>query len=73
MFVGKYWWASGANAGDRYEGDWKDGIQSGNGNKSPSTPIPPTTTPPHPQSNKMFIIIIIIAVCGGFPFVVLYS
>ena len=56
MFVGKYFYADG----NRYEGDWKDGKQNGNGNKSHSTPYHPT----QPQSNKMFIIIIIIAVWG---------
>ena len=61
MFVGKHFYASGAYAGDRYEGDYKDGTCNGNGNKSHSTPYHPT----QPQSNKMFIIIIIIAVCGA--------
>ena len=67
MFVGKYFYADG----DRYEGQFKDGESEGQGNKFPSTPYHPPPIP-LPQSNKMFIIIII-AVCGGFPFVVLYS
>ena len=58
--------------GNRYEGDYKDGGKFHGTGTTPYTPhIPPSPLPPS-QSNKMFIIIII-AVCGGFPFVVLYS
>ena len=29
MFVGKYWWAGGANTGWRYEGQFKNGVENG--------------------------------------------
>ena len=32
MFVGKFWWG-GANAGWRYEGQWKGGVENGQGTK----------------------------------------
>ena len=32
MFVGKYWWG-GVNAGWRYEGQFKNGVENGQGTK----------------------------------------
>ena len=68
MLVGKYFYADG----NRYEGDWKDGKQNGNGNKSPCLTHTTHHPTPSPQSNKMFIIIIIIAVWGGWGFLSLF-
>ena len=64
MFVGKYWWASGAYAGDRYEGDYKDGKMNGTGNKSPLTPYHPTTPPPSPI--KCLLLLLLLLCVGGF-------
>ena len=53
------------NSGDRYEGEFKKDQPNGTGNKSLSPPPPPNPI--------KCLLLLLLLLCGGLPFVVLYS